>query len=66
MMAVEAAEQLGCTNMIKNKYEYAFNQTKSDLDACGIVFEDETIKSAIESAVLSLQSNKSKGINNDC
>ena len=50
--AVDAAEQLGLTGMIKSKYDEAYKQVKIALKAQGLTFDEETIKTAIEAVVL--------------
>lgn len=49
---VDAAEQLGIAEKIVDKAEYAFEQVKLALVKQKLVYDDETIKAAIEAAVL--------------
>ena len=51
-VAVNAAEQLGIAGTIENKMEYAFAQVKLALAKQHLVYDDDTIKAAIESIVL--------------
>ena len=51
-VAVNAAEQLGIVGTIENKMEYAFAQVKLALAKQHLVYDDDTIKVAIESIVL--------------
>lgn len=50
-VAVSAAEQLGITEIIKNKFDYAQEQIKKELAKIKIGFDDDSIKVAIEAAV---------------
>lgn len=50
-VAVSAAEQLGITGKIKDKYTYASSQIKAELDKMGLKYDESVIKSAIEAAV---------------
>lgn len=51
-VAVNAAEQLGIAGTIENKMEYAFAQVKLALAKQHLVYDDDTIRAAIESIVL--------------
>lgn len=51
-VAVNAAEQLGIAGTIENKMEYAFAQVKLALAKHHLVYDDDTIRAAIESIVL--------------
>lgn len=50
-VAVSAAEQLGITGKIADKYSYASAQVKTELDKLGLKYDESVIKDAIEAAV---------------
>ena len=50
--AVTAAQQLGLTKVIKDKFEYAYKIVTDELKKRNIVFDEETIRAAIEAAVI--------------
>lgn len=51
-VAVDAAEQLGLTDVAINKLEYAMQQVKLTMQKQGLTYDDATIRAAIESLVL--------------
>lgn len=51
-VAVDAAEQLGLTDVAINKLEYAMQQVKLAMQKQGLTYDDTTIRAAIESLVL--------------
>lgn len=51
-IAVDAAEQLGLTDVAINKLEYAMQQVKLTMQKQGLTYDDATIRAAIESLVL--------------
>lgn len=51
-VAVDAAEQLGLTDVVINKLEYAMQQVKLTMQKQGLTYDDATIRAAIESLVL--------------
>jgi LL-H family phage holin len=53
-VAVDAAEQLGLTDVAINKLEYAMQQVKLTMQKQGLTYDDATIRAAIESLVLQL------------
>lgn len=57
-VAVDAAEQLGITGKVEDKFAYAAAQVKLVCEKQGLKYDDETIRVAIESAVLMLKQNK--------
>lgn len=57
-VAVDAAEQLGITGKVNDKFEYAATQVKLVCEKQGLKYDDETIRVAIEAAVLLLKQNK--------
>lgn len=56
-VAVQAAEQLGATQVIVDKYEYAFERIQTELSSYHLSFNTNTINDAIEAAVLTMNSN---------
>lgn len=50
-VAVSAAEQLGITKVIEDKYEYAKSQVEAELQKLNIKLNEAEIKLAIEAAV---------------
>ena len=53
-MAVQAAQQMGATDVVTDKLAYATAQTKASLAKAGITYDDGIIRAAIEAAVLQL------------
>lgn len=51
-VAVDAAEQLGLTDVVISKLEYAMQQVKLTMQKQGLTYDDATIRAAIESLVL--------------
>ena len=56
-VAVQAAEQLGVTGKVDNKFEFAMNRVQKELSEYRLSFDQETIRDAIESAVLEMDGN---------
>lgn len=54
-VAVDAAEQLGYTGKIQNKFEYAMSTVKNELLKKGLKYDDDIIRAAIEASVLYLE-----------
>jgi len=50
-IAVHAAEQLGFTGIITDKYKYAYDFVKIEAEKRNIVWDESVIKAAIEAAV---------------
>lgn len=51
-VAVDAAEQLGISGTINNKFDYAMEQVKIAMAKHGLTYDDQTIRAAIEAFVL--------------
>lgn len=50
-VAISAAEQLGVTNIIKDKFNYAEDLIEKELKKVSLKFDKNQIKAAIEAAV---------------
>jgi len=50
-VAVNAAEQLGLTDVVKDKFAYAEDQIGIALEKHGLTYDADTIRAAIEAAV---------------
>ena len=50
-VAIHAAEQLGASGKIKNKFEYAKTQIKNELSKRGLDWDEEAVKAAIEASI---------------
>jgi len=59
-VAVEAAEQLGITGVVKDKLAYAEEQVSLAMSMSGITYDSETVRAAIEAAVLEMRNEKDK------
>ena len=58
-VSVQAAEQLAANGKIDDKFAFAMNRVQKDLSAHHLSFDQETIRDAIESAVLEMGGNTS-------